>query len=412
MDYVTCGTGSYFDFYKLMPTSLYPARLGEPFAAALKAVTTHAVVQAESHIRTPAAAEEVLSAGHADMVSIVRGQIADPHLVAKARTGREDEVRPCISCNQLCWGRRSRDYWISCLVNPSTGREHEWGGDRFAPTPRPKHVLIVGGGPAGLEAARVAAERGHRVTVQEAGDELGGQWRLAGHQPTRSQVLDHLSWYECELARLDVDVRVGQAMDAEEVQAAGADEIVVATGAAPARAGFQRALPMVDRLPGVDHPRVTGIEDVLADCARPGGRVLLLDDLGDWRGIGTAMLLQESGCQVTILTSAAAVAPGLFHSAADVPARRRFARAGGETATHAVLLSWEHGTARLRSTLTDDERDSSFDWLVVAETPSPRSELSAALDAAGVEHHRIGDCVAARRASLAIYEGRRLGLSL
>jgi hypothetical protein len=115
---------------------------------------------------------------------------------------------------------------------------------------------------------------------------------------------------------------------------------------------------------------------------------------------------------VTILTSAAAVATGLFHSAADVPARRRFARAGGETATHAVLLSWEHGTARIRSTLTDDERDSSFDWLVVAETPSPRSELSAALDAAGVVHHRIGDCVAARRASLAIYEGRRLGLSL
>ena len=135
MDYVTCGTGSYFDFEAIIPTSLYEQRLGEPFAAALKKVVRHALVQAESHIRTPAAAEAVLAAGHADMVSIVRGQIADPHLVAKARAGRADEVRPCISCNQLCWGRRSRDYWISCLVNPSAGREWEWGGDRFEREP-------------------------------------------------------------------------------------------------------------------------------------------------------------------------------------------------------------------------------------------------------------------------------------
>ena len=210
MDYVTCGTGSYFDFHSLMPTSLYPARLGESAAAALKAVVRNAVVQAESHIRTPAGAEAVLAAGHADMVSIVRGQIADPHLVAKARAGHAERVRPCISCNQLCWGRRSRDYWISCLVNPSVGREAQWGGDRFAPAPEPCQVLVVGGGPAGLEAARVSAERGHRVVLVEASDEFGGQWRLAGQQPTRSQVIDHLAWYARELERLGVEIRCGR----------------------------------------------------------------------------------------------------------------------------------------------------------------------------------------------------------
>jgi len=123
MDYVTCGTGSYFDFYPIIPVSLYEQQLGVPFAAALKRVVKHAVVQAESHIRTPAAAEAVLAAGEADMVSIVRGQIADPYLVTKAREDRAEDVRPCISCNQLCWGRRSRDYWISCLGNASADEE-------------------------------------------------------------------------------------------------------------------------------------------------------------------------------------------------------------------------------------------------------------------------------------------------
>src|SRR4029078_4876388 len=106
MDYVTCGTGSYFHFEAIIPTSLFEPRLGEPFAAELTKCVRPARVQAESNIRPPAAAEAVLAAGHADMVSIVRGQIADPHMVAKARTGRPEDVRPCISCNPLCWGRR------------------------------------------------------------------------------------------------------------------------------------------------------------------------------------------------------------------------------------------------------------------------------------------------------------------
>ncbi|KEY05203.1 oxidoreductase, partial [Brucella suis bv. 4 str. 40] len=178
IDYVTCGSGGYLDFYKLMPTFLYPEKLGVDLAATLKKVVRHAVVMAESHIRTPENAETVLSEGAADLVSIVRGQIADPHLARKAAEDRPEDIRGCISCNQMCWGRRSRDYWISCLINPSVGREHEWGGDRFEKAETSKRVLVVGGGPAGLEAARAAAERGHRVVLCEASSRLGGNFLL------------------------------------------------------------------------------------------------------------------------------------------------------------------------------------------------------------------------------------------
>ena len=157
----------------------------------------------------PAAAEAVLAAGHADMVSIVRGQIADPHLVAKARAGRADDVRPCISCNQLCWGRRSRDYWISCLVNPSAGREWAWGGDRFEPSARAasragrrRRSGRPGGGPRRGRARPPRDAPGARP-------DLGGQFRLAGLQPSRGQITDLLDWYARSLEALGVEVRLG-----------------------------------------------------------------------------------------------------------------------------------------------------------------------------------------------------------
>ena len=416
IDYISCGTGGYFNFPELMPTFQFADKLGAPLAEALKKVVHHARVQAESHIRTPEGANTTIASGQADMVSIVRGQIADPHLANKARDGRPEDVRGCISCNQMCWGRRSRDYWISCLVNPSAGREFEWGGDRFTPATLKKTILVVGGGPAGLETARVAAERGHRVTLVEATPQLGGAFRLAGLQPRRGQILELLDWYERQLTQLGVTIERNSPLDASEIQALqtslGADEVVITTGSQPTATGFQRQLPAQDHLPGIELHNVFSIEEVMNRSARPGKQVVLLDDTGDWRGGGTAWHLAELGHAVTLITSWPMVGFWIQRTAGDAPLRSRLQRLGARWFTESALTQWTAHGGILRNLLTGEETWIDADALVLATTNDPDTLLTQELRDAGLATHQAGDNVAARLAVHAIYEGRVLGMRL
>lgn len=412
IDYVTCGSGSYFDFYKLMPTFLYPEKLGADLAATLKAVVRHALVTAESHIRTPDNAETVLGQGQADLVSIVRGQIADPHLASKAREGRAEDIRGCLSCNQMCWGRRSRDYWISCVVNPSTGREAEWGGDRFSPSPKRKSVLVVGGGPAGLEAARVSAERGHRVVLAEASSHLGGAFRLAGLQPRRAQITDLIDWYERQLMKLQAEVRLNAYMDADDVIAEAADEIILATGSLPPETGFQKAMPHLAALPGLENGGVCSTEEIMARQARPGRRVIVLDEGGNWKGCGTAWKLAEDGHDVTLVTPDPMVGKELQRTAADFPLRRTLAGLGVRFIVESAITSWSGISATVQSFLDCSETEIEADTLVFATANTAENSLAAALRDRGVDFREIGDGAAPRQAAYAIYDGRKAGLEM
>lgn len=412
IDYVTCGTGSYLDFYKIMPTFLYPEKLGADLAATLKGVVKTALVVAESHIRTPENAETVLGERAADLVSIVRGQIADPHLARKAAADRPDDVRGCISCNQMCWGRRSRDYWISCLINPSAGREFEWGGDRFTAATIKKRVLVVGGGPAGLETARVAAERGHDVVLAEASSRLGGNFLLAGLQPRRGQILDLLGWYERQLNKLNVDVRLNTYVEASEIPSFQADTVILATGSVSPETGFQKALPAMPSLPGIEKGNVFSIEAVMARHARPGKRVLLLDEGGGWRGGGTAWKLAEDGHQVTILTPDPLVGKELQRTAADFPLRRTLRQLGVKWVVDVSVLEW-HGDG---VTVVDhNTREESFvpgDCLVLATTNVAVDWLAKELKGTSQPFTEVGDAAAPRQAPYAFHEGRKVALRL
>jgi NADPH-dependent 2,4-dienoyl-CoA reductase/sulfur reductase-like enzyme len=331
-------------------------------------------------------------------------------LARKTAEGRAEDVRGCISCNQMCWGRRSRDYWISCLINPSAGREFEWGGDRFTPAATPRRVVVVGAGPAGLEAARVAAERGHRVDLFEAQPRVGGQFRLAGEQPRRGQILDLLDWYERQFERLQVRLHLNTYAEPGDIRGLSPDAVVLATGSLPDADGFQRWTPGADRLPGIDRGKVWSPEEVMRLEAKPGDTVLLYDEGGNWRGLGTAWAMAERGHRVTIVTPEPFIGKELARTSADIGLRPRLARLGVAFLTEHLVAEWHGDAATVRNLLTGEDTRLAASALVLSTTNRAFDPLSA--DLADVETHLIGDAAAPRQAPYAFHEGRKTGLAL
>jgi hypothetical protein len=195
--------------------------------AALKAAVSLPVV-GSGRIDTPALADRLVGEGKADIIGMARPLIADPHFPNKAKEGRVEDIRPCIACTQSCVGHIYLGMGVGCIYNPVTGREAEWATIDRAETP--KRVVVIGGGPAGMEAARVAAERGHRVILFEGQGRLGGQVNLIMKTPNRGNFEEIILFFERQLAKLDVDVRLRTKVGADAVLAEAPDAIVVATG--------------------------------------------------------------------------------------------------------------------------------------------------------------------------------------
>ncbi len=225
-DYVSVMSGSNASFAETISPMTYPrVQLADQAAKFKQALSVPVTVA--GRIRTPGEAEAIVANGQADIVAMARTFIADPDWVVKVRRGDEDRIRPCMSCNQFCLGAASLALPAGCNLNPAAGREIEFA--KAAPAPRRRSIAVVGGGPAGLECARVAAQRGHAVTLYEATGALGGAMRLAACSPYREEMLPSIQWWERELKLLGVAVKLNTAIN--DAHALETDEVVWATGA-------------------------------------------------------------------------------------------------------------------------------------------------------------------------------------
>lgn len=367
--------------------------------------------------KDPLQAERALEEGHCDLVGVVRGQIADPDFAAKARAGRTEDIRLCLSCNQECVGRMGLNRWLGCIENPAAGREALAGPPRAAH--RRRRVLVVGAGPGGLQAAIAAAAAGHRVLVLEAADLPGGQVRLAARVPSRAELGDLVRNQVHAARAAGVEIRYGAEADADAVLAEDPDAVVVATGAAPARPPWAPA----ELWAGAPHaagtepatgagPPVADVSHVLDGSASPAGRVLVVDELGFHQATSVAELLADRGCAVEVVTPGMVVGQDLGITLDLEHWNTTAAAKGIAQRPDLVPMAAAPGGLVLLHHPTGRQELAAADWVVTACPPAPVESLYLDVRARGVAAQRIGDCVAPRRAHAAVVEGQRVGAAL
>jgi len=345
-------------------------------------------------------AEAMLAAGEADLVGMARAHVADPAIVRKHREGREEEVRRCLGCNQGCAQRLERNIDITCMINPRVGREGRWPEAADDPAASPRRLLVVGGGPAGAEAAWVAAARGHSVALWERSDRLGGQLNQALTMPLRRDFRHLLDHQARQIERHQVAVTLGLSADADAIRAFGAEAVVLAVGSRPQPLD----LPL-----GGD---ALTLDAALADPAALGDRVALADLTGDWAVLSAIEHLADLGKRVEVFTPVGAFAwrTTIYSTLAN---RKRLRDKGVKLRLLRGVLGFTDGRIVAEDTSTGEREElGGFDSLIGCQYNRPDGELLGNLRAGGLEVYAVGDCLSARTALEAVYEGHALARSL
>ena len=308
---------------------------------------------------------------------------------------REDEIRPCIACNQGCAQNLERNLPLRCLVNPMAGVEGDWAPPETLPAAIPRRVLIVGGGPAGIEAARTAAARGHHVTLWEASGRLGGQLLWTEAMPRRTEFGRFLAHQLAALDRLGVRVELNRQADAEAIGDFGAEAVLLATGSVPTRPA----------LPG--GARVHSPTEALADPDALGERIAFVDLTGEWTAISVIERLADLGKPATLLTAPAAFAwrTTIYSTLATA---RRLREAGVRIRTLRRATHWDGETLTLEDLSSGEtETLSSLSAVVLADHAASDQTLWRALRAQGLPVVQVGDAAAPRTAVEAVYSGHK-----
>src|ERR1700730_1728852 len=352
-------------------------------------------------ITTPELAERLLAEGDADLIGMTRAFIADPAWVSKASRGESNRIRQCIGVNQDC---RAFAPHLHCAINVTAGRELLPNFRASTPATVRRRIAIVGGGPAGLETARVAALRGHAVTLFEASDGVGGQFLYASSVPHRQGLRRFIDYLRGELRHLGVRLELGTRIERPEDLGGRFDVAVIATGAV--------AQPLDATLVARNVITWFDVLDKGAPAPHGNGRVVVVDDgSAFWWTYGVAEALAEAGWGVVLPTPSVAIARAIPDESGG-PLLARLGRAGTEFRVLSVLSEVTDGAAHLMNATSGEEEVIVCALVVVQTGRMPVAELFETLRPTGMELHMIGDCVTPRRMSHPVFEGYRLACSL
>ena len=384
----------------VFPPMAVPHGHWTPQAAAIRQRVTKPVLVG-GRINQPQLAEEIVAGGQADMVGVARALICDPEFSAKAKAGRSDDIRACIGCNQACVGHRLGYYPVSCIQHPETGRETLYDHDK-APASEPRRVLVIGGGPGGMKAAAVAAERGHDVTLVEKQSLLGGQARLAQMLPGREEFGGIITNLEREMELAGVNVERNTEATCGLVRQRAPDAVILATGAIPRWPEIERG----------DAAHIVDAWSVIRGEANVGGSVVVADWSCDWIGIGVAEKLARDGCRVRLAVNG--IAPGAhINEIVRDQSIGELHKLGVEIITHAGLYGADEGAVYLQHIINREPIIcEDVDTLVLAQGHARVAGLADELAALDVPVSLIGDALSPRTAEEAVLEGLTAAMAI
>lgn len=430
VDYFNCDAGTFSSFWMEIPPAAVEQGHFRPLNRALKQQSSLAVI-AFGRIKDVGMAERILELGEADLIGMARPLIADPDLPRKLAEGRADEIRACIGCNDGCIHQVMQVKPIRCIQNPGAGQERQYSDRLLVRTDRPKSVVVVGAGVAGLKVAEIAARRGHRVTLLERAGEVGGQVRLAARQPLHQEIGEVVAYLDAAVKRLGVELWLNADADAEGLMELGADVIVIATGSQPdlppghlapddrdaGAIARSRGMRVPNAVPGLDRPCVRSIDQVLTATAATWRRALVIDAHGHWEAAGTAEYLADNGCAVEVVTSRAEVGFGL-EAGTRVMFHERARDKGIAMTPSTAVRSIEDDGAVVVDLLSGRERRlGGFDLVVPVYPRASRDDLYFdLLDRLGDESPltllRIGDASAPRLIQTIMVEAQQIAMEL